>query len=526
MFRTRCLAIVPALATLALATTATAQQLPDAWLVPSGALRISFTAHYRNFDNLLDRDGVEHPIGAAFSADSVGPVLLPSLGLVEAAVRSMLDDPAYRVNAGALTTRMDADIRRFPFDAAVGITSRLTLRATVPIVRTRTSVQSVFDPAASELGWNPASSASTAQGTNIAQVEALRADLEAAAAHIESQIAAGAYGCPGSQQCADANALVQRARRFSSDIMLLTGVGAPPGSPLPPFVPRSGSTAGAGLLVAIAALSAELQAFGAQALSSTLPLPTTAPDTAAIQTVLTGPEFGYVGLALRDHRRSTIGDIELGARFGLINRPGLRTVLTGTVRLPTGFMARDGAFIEIGTGDGQTDVEWGVEVAAEPGTHLGLWLGARYTMQLADRIATRVSSINRPIALAVDQRTMERNLGDIFELSVHPSLRLTDQFRVMTSLFYRRKQEDVYGLADDDTPTVSGLVPADMSMDTKEETWSLGGAVWYRADRGAGGPALPIEAGISYRSVFRSGEGRAPRTNAIEVSLRLFYRIW
>jgi hypothetical protein len=499
-------------------------QLPDPYLIPRGALRVAFDPQWLSYAELFDAAGTRIPLGAYFSADSLGANLLPTADAAEAAVRSITADAAFRFNAGRLQTRMDADIRRFPFSFAVGLSSRLTVTATVPLVVTRVKSTSSLDTTGADAGWNPASS----RGSSAARdsLVALLAELEAAGASLDAAIAGGSFGCPSSATCDEARALSLRIATLTADLRALTGIpGLATGdgtTPAPPFAPLAASAAGQAIRQAIADVSTALQTLGQTGIAGTMPLPTHGVESDAVDVVLQGSDFGYAAASLNPVetvKLSGLGDVELGLRYGLATGQTFRAVAGVLVRLPTGKKQDDPAnFVDLAPADGQLDVGVSLEGAFEPGSRVGLWFAGAYTAQFGDRLTKRVARVDRPLAPAATETVVDRNLGDQWRASVHPALRVASGFRVFVSAAYARKGADAY--------TVGGATVADLEALTSMEIWTFGGGVWYRLERNRRGPSLPIEAGLVYdKAVYGSG-GAAPRSGRMTLSLRFFYNLW
>jgi hypothetical protein len=508
-------------AALALAAIPAAAQLPDPYVIPRGVLRLGFAPVYTNFDRLFDADGSEFSLGSLFATDSLGSTYLVTLAAAEEAVRSLAGDPAFRFHAGAVRARVDADIRRLPFSLGIGLTRSLTFVATVPLVTTRVNATVTLDSTDATAGWNQA--AATADAPDAAgQIAMLVSELDAAAATLEADIAAGAYGCPSSAQCDQARDLAARARAMSRDVTALAGLGQlAGGGPAPPFAPLASSPAGEAILAAVGALDAELQAFGLAPFAGTLPLPVERLPSDAVDQVLSGSQFGYDAGPLgppETVKVSGVGDIELGLRLALAQRPALRAALGATIRLPTSKRDDPANFLDLPNGDRQIDLEWTLDAAIEPGTRLGLWLGAAYVLQLPDQVARRAAPANRPVALASTDLTVDRNLGDVLRVSAHPALRLAPDFRVFLSAAYERRGRDRY--------TQGGSPVEALEALTGSETWAFGAGMLYRLDRGRGGSALPIEASLAYQAAYYGTGGVAPKTGRVSLSLRLFYGLW
>ncbi len=508
---------------LALVVAAPAHaQLPDPYTVPRGVLRVSFEPQWMSFAELYDAAGTRRPLGFYYSADTLGANLLPALVGPENAVRSITGDAAYRLNAGRMVTRLDGDLRRFPFSLALGLSSRLTFTATVPLVTARMKSSSVVDTAGVEAGWNPISS----QGTTGAldTLTLLLGELDAAAAQLEAAIAGGGFDCPGGPTCQEAQALADRTRALGTDLRSLTGFAAATGGggSVPPFAPLAQSAAGAAIRQAITDVSAALLALGQPGLTTTVPLPTQRLDPDAMDAVLGGSDFGYSASPLNPPetiKLSGIGDVELGLRFGLATSPAFRAVLGTVVRLPTGKKQDDpNDLVDFAPADGQLDVAVSLEGSIEPGSRVGIWFAGAYNLQLSDRITRRLAPLDQPFTPGATVAEVERDLGDEIRASLNPTLRLTPAFRAFVSAGLYHKVADRYTLGGTAVPELEAL--------TSQTLWTVGGGLWYRLERNRRGLSLPIEAGFLYHRAIAGSRGVVPKTGRMTFSLRLFYNLW
>ncbi len=506
-------------------------QYADAWVNPRGTLRVSFEPMYINFGQRFDTLGNVEALGTDFSDDSAGVRLIPTLYDAQAAIWSISGDSSIAINTGAFRTTLESDIRRLPFNFAFGLTDRLTLTASVPLVTTRSQVDLSIDSTDSDLGWNQASPGA-ANAAAAAQIQSLLNELETAASFVEGQIAANGYDCPTGPTCDQARDAVLRARQMQADVTLLSGVDAAGGTAtvLTPFAPIGGSVTGVAVTTAIASLVADLQSLGAPAVTSSFPLPSEPVTTSDVETLSSDPAYGYsaplLGLTKYSNR---IGDVEVGMRFGIAQNEKLRAVLIGNVRLPTGNRDVPDNYTDIGPGDKQTDIEFGIQSVWMPGTFLALAIDAMYTMQLGDRLERRVTPPDRPFATLATQATVQRNLGDILRVGVYPSLRLSEGFTAYGSATFLHKSADAFTLtgALDVPPSLGGPVSAaDLERNTSWRSLSFGGGIYLRMDRGAVEPKLPIEGGVDYRSAFSGSGGLTPKTTTVNFFLRLYWRLW
>jgi hypothetical protein len=502
---------------------------PDAQVLPRGVLRLSFLPSYANYAELFTAEpAVTRPLGGDLSAPTTGSNLLVTLRDAESAVRRILGDSTYRLNFGAARAELNADVRRFPLDAQLGVTDWLTVSLRVPMVRTR--VQGVFrlDSATAEAGWNQiAPDAANPQARS--RIEALLLQLEQGAATVEDGIRAGNYGCPASQQCAEARSTVARARQLAGDLRRLSGVALPAGSPIPPVAPLASSAAGRAILQEIARVSAQLQSLGAAPITANYPLPGTSWRTGDFTKTLQSAAYGYELLPLSTVELSRLGDMEAGLTLGLLRGEHFRAALGATVRIPTGTNQSPSHVFDLGTGDGQTDLEVGIDAAAES-QRLALAFSARKIWQLRDRTAMRWAPPGQPIAPLAFLAETERDLGDVVQFSVHPGIRLNQAIRAYATAYYFSKGADSFSLAAGQNlpagPWLEPPAPQQMSEGTAWRALYLGGGIHYRQDQRAGGTrGLPVEAGFHYQTAF-SGSDRTPKSTMLNIYLRLYYRLW
>ena len=506
-------------------------QFPDTYMVGGGVLQwFGFEPSYRNWLYRFNADGVEEPLGLDLSFDSTSSNFYPTMSQVERALWSITGDTTFGLTAGSFRTELSADVRRFPFKLKLGLSDRLTFTATVPIVTTRMQVDFQVDSSAN-VGWNQASPISGGEASAVPQMMALLGQLEASAAALEATISSGGLDCPGGPSCDAARDLVIRVRDVANELIAFTGVGADGdiATVLPPYAPLATSDAGSAIAAAIQAISLELEAFGAPEITETVPLPSNPISPDSVQTVLTETTagFGYDAEPLEFVKyKEKLGDLELGLRFGLMQRPSMRAVLSTKVRLPTGMRDSPDNYVDIGTGDGQTDIEAGLDFAFEPGKVVGLAISARYNMQMGDQLVRRLALPNQPIAITASKQTVSRNLGDVLSVSLFPTLRLDNSFRAFTSIHYYRKGADTYSGNEFVYPWLTTVRPSDLAVGTEMSSISVGAGIHFRSSGRDGITKLPAEAGIHYYATYQGSGGFTPKASGVRFYLRLFRRLW
>ncbi len=510
--------------------TAVSAQYPDTYMLGKGVLRMSFEPSYMNWGNRFDTSGVAVPLGTILSFDSTSTTIFPTMSRAEHLIWAVTGDTSLRVNVGSVQTTLDADVRRFPFNFRLGLHDRLTFTVSVPVVTTRMQVDFVHDTTGANAGWNLASPLSGEAAGAIGQIAEMLSQLEASANALDAMVNSGGFDCPSGPQCDVARELVSRARNLVTELTLMTGVYADGQllDAMPPFAPLASSDAALALAGVIQNISAELQAMGAPGITGTLAFPTSIidPDSTDIRSVLTEPGFGYDAQPLEFAKyRQKLGDIELGLRFGLIQRPALRAVLSTKVRLPTGTRDAPDHYVDIGTGDKQMDVEAGVDMAFEPGSVVGVAVSARYNLQLSDQLVRRVTSPYEPLALASTEHLFARNLGDVISVSAFPTLRLNESFRAYGAIQYYRKGSDAYDWADDSYHIESSITTGNLETATSMRSVSVGAGIHFRS-HGREGLSLPAEAGVYYHAAYQGSGGFAPKTAGVTFYLRLFRRLF
>ncbi|MBW8768984.1 MAG: hypothetical protein JF589_04470 [Gemmatimonadetes bacterium] len=388
--------------------------LDDATPIPRGWVRFSVLNSWTRFDSRFNGTGGLDPLGGPLTTDSLGARQLPLLAPVEGALQTLTNNPQQRLTFGKLVTQSDARIVTTPLVLEYGITSRLSLGVTVPVVQTRQTAQVRVNARAagdttktSNMGWIPASLRATAAQQNAAVVTS----LTAAATSLNGLLTRcaanpGGAGCSTIQgQEAAAAATAARATQFATAVA--TAYGINPQTAL--VAPLQGSNLATSIDAQRLALAAQLAAY----------LPGTQVGT--LTTAAT--EFSYVDLqgsfqtpgllqstlgggidSIHTTDRLGVGDIEIGVRYALLDHisrdsvgpPGFqyRLVLGGVYRLATSRpdTARD--LLDIGTGEGG-----GIEGRGSLeliGRSVGLTLAGRYAKYFARTVDA--SLVGYPIA--------------------------------------------------------------------------------------------------------------------------------
>ena len=477
-------------------------------------MRVELDGSLESFDKQF-RDGHLESYAADLASPALGSDRMPLLAHADTSIGRIIGNPGYRINLGASRTDAHADVGTGFFGLSLGLTNGITIFGRIPLVRTRVQFVTSLDPTTADAGLSPGT---TAQQPFIAQ-------LDAALTTLNSKITAGDYDANPAQK-ALAQATLTDATALRADLFTLL---ADP-TTASPALPTATSGTGAAITGRITALQTTL----ASNLSVTgFTLVPTLPTTP-----LTGAELAEIDatrLALRSSERpvSFRGDAEVGAALTLIDRwdrsggrGGLRTAISGLVRLPTGRREQSDRLLDIGTGNGQTDIQVDavVDVGAGP---LGARFTASYVRQLPSNILTRVTSPGQPLVGPERLALVRRDPGDIIALSVRPFYRLARTFALQAGVEQWSRSTDRVFYADPAT-ALAGVDAALLAVDSKVNATLLSLGVTY-ANPGAlrpVGKGLPVDATLAYERVLRSGGGRIPDTHAVRGSLRVYFGLW
>ena len=529
----------------------------DALVLPRGVFRLRVIGQQGRFD---ERFGVNSATGgrpnqresvlADLNIPSIGVLQFPNLAPVQAGLRSLTGITDYQLSLGATTATGDVRINAGSLVAELGATRRLSLGVVVPYVDTRNNVTLRVNPnGEGNVGFNPgvAGGVTAARAQNTAFV----AQFLSAARALEGAVGLGAGGCAGSPlpQCQ----LVNGARQFAGGVGAIYGADAVAaagyaGAAGSPFVPLGASAAQAAIAARAAALRA---AFGPLGAGITTLAPFASPTNlgfADAQRILTEAPFGVVAQPVGTTTRRSIGDIEVAAKYSLVNTFGhadpnarltptgvnLRTSLTGVVRVGTGNAEDPRNFLDVPTGTGANALGVRSTTDVLVGKYFWTSLGLRYTAQLADDQLVRViDAPERVLAPLYRQQVVRRDLGDFFELEATPRVVLTDWLLVAGQYYFRDKREDRYTGTFVIPAAVTGFadVPLDartLNLETRALERRYGGGVSLSSVKAftRGKARLPAELTYTFQQTTNGFGGAVPRLTLHQVQLRLYARLF
>ena len=517
--------------------------LDDATPIPRGWFRFGVLNSWTRYDSRFNGAGGTDPLGAPLSTDSLGPRQLPLLAPIEGALQTLAKNPLQRFTFGRLLTQSDARIVTTPFVLEYGITSRLSLGVTVPVVQTRQTAQVRVNAAATgdvnppgNMGWIPASLRAAAAQSSASVVTS----LTAAATGLTGLLARCAAN-PGAPECstiqgqeAAAAATAARANQFATAVATAYGINEQTAL----VAPRQGSTLATEIEAQRAALAAQLATFVPGTQIGTLPVTTTPFSYIDLQGRAGQPGFLQSSLgggldSIATTERLGVGDIEIGVRYALLDHisrdsagpPGFqyRLVLGGVYRMATSLTDSARNLLAIATGEGG-----GVEGRASLeliGPVAGLTLATRYGKSFAR--AVQLPLVGYTIAgfpyPAFGQ--VSRTAGDLFTIAAAPRVYLNSWMSV----------EGDYAMEHIGAPTFvppagfecPGCLPPEGSVLPIATTVQQIGVglrystvLSYLRHRAR----YPIE--VSYRHLETlSGDAGTPKLFRDMIQLRLYYRL-
>ncbi len=478
--------------------------------VPTGALRIELGGAFLPVTQEF-ADGDLRRLGDPIAASPLFGTTLASR------LTALLGRPASGGTSGTLTADLMQQRGIGTIGLGVGVSSRLSLSARIPIVSIRTEWAVDHDGEGATLGLNPA-----LRGDPGSQLFADQFD--AALGLLRTRRDAGDYASdPALQALADAvlaDAPVWRARFVATVVTPSTAELA---------LPLALSPDGSELLAQATAwrdqLTGPLGIEGFTALPTLPVAPVTTEDIAALLTGASG--FGL--LPPDEIPLVALGDVELEANYLLVARHDSSTRrwfgawLQGGVTAPTGTPPRHDRLRDLGTGDGQMDVTLGAVVEVGSG-RFGLRAEGRYRRQMEGERVARVADRDEFLVPVTRVATLRWDPGDEVTVTAQPFVRLADRLALSGSLTWWQRGRDAWRAESGDPDSEVTR----MGDGTAANALRLGAGLAY-AHAGThvdGVTRMPVEAGLSLERTVASGEGLVARPLTTRLWFRVYARLW
>jgi hypothetical protein len=518
----------------------------DALTAPRGSIRIQVSTAITDFSQRYGknspgrRDGSLEPLDVDFSVDTLGVTQFPGLSTVQSALRTLTGNNAFSLSLGRSELTSSVRVQTTPILLEAGITNRLTLGVMVPIVsaRKQASFNINGDSAIGNVSFNPGRLSDTAAATNsrvIAALDSARAGFNVR--YIACDLRLQVLGCAevlaaGTELRGDLATFIQGLKQVYGTTRTEGGV----------FVPIAGSAADSIILARIEQYRTRLNSFGGSlgttALTPSRPTAPVTPD--GIRRVVGDSTLGLVAAPIGTITRQGLGDVEVSLKLRLFDTFGARSdtlrfrpaglsvrqSIAGVYRLGTGRMDEAANYLDVGTGDGQNDVEVRSFTDVLYGRRFFGSVVVRYTVQLPDQLERRITDVPEQVWAKADrQQLVDRNLGDQLQVEFTPRYVLNDYFALGAQYLFRRKAEDVYA----STSFTAGATTIDsrtLGLETQATEQRIGWGITFSAlaayDRGKA--RLPLE--VQYfnsRTVAGSG-GAVPKLSIHQVQVRYYPR--
>ena len=499
-------------------------QITDGTLSPAGRLRVELLPSFQMWNH---RFGVHADGGGSVTGseplgfDLENEPLLPIRDL-EQNLQTALADPSLGLELGSARALVSRERKRVSFGLALGIFDWLTIAADVPMVKARTEVTFDFRtlPGAN-LGTNP-------RLLEDGRVTSFLQTLSSSHVALQAQVS---QECPGGTECSELTDLLDRYGTFADGL-----AAAYAGSPV--FL-TGGSAEGVALEQRLAGFRTEVdQRAPGVAMPGAAPLASVPLDQTSLLQLLSNPTAGFLLVNPLDTDAGLwrLGDIGLSASFLILESAARDSAGTpapfqyqvggrALVRLPTGLVDDPDVPLDVGSGDGQMDLEMGGFVDLR-WNRTGLRSEIRYGVQRPTDLVRRVAPPEVVLAPLATRTLVRWNPGDYMELQLAPRWHMTDEFAVEALYKRASRKQDSYRLL---TPAADPLASAsDLERETKQTLHELGLGLAFStiATWRQGRAPVPFDAHRAVRGALSGGGGAVPDGIRMEMSVRVFYRLW
>ncbi|HYV98688.1 MAG TPA: hypothetical protein VE967_14625 [Gemmatimonadaceae bacterium] len=511
----------------------------DAWLIPSGALRIGLSPNLLSARERFGTSGAES-LGAPF-ARTLNTDGLPTLSAFDAAINALSGTTGFQSRLGVSTADVRLTAATVPLEVSFGITRRIMLRALIPYNTGQNEIQLKVDGTDATLGLNPAVFATTTFAAN----GAIATSLTDAATSLEALAAACALSAASDTRCtlinaesSDVLALIAAARATGSGVLAVYGGATDTKAPI--LVPLASSAAQNAIMARIAALSSGFARYGTPTTlaDGAAPLGALAPPTLTeLTTLLRDSTYGYVFGPLNRRYLQGFGDIDVGVSLLLfdgthtpdswvrrdVSALAFRETVGFTYRLGTGTPPDPDDLLRVPTGDGQDDLEFVSSTDIIGRGHAWASVTGRYTKQMPrDGIARIPDASGSPFVPLTRRRFSRTTLGDRIGFDVTPRWALNDRFGA--GLRYRFTHQAATTI--EELPPFAGAAPMTFTGESMTAHEVGFGLVWSSINAWhAGHTGWPIEIEWTHSMVI-AGSGGVAKLSGDRISFRAFAKLW
>jgi len=485
-----------------------------------GQLRIDITPIWSSWDHRFE-PGAPGPvlISTDFGSDSLGVASLPFLQPLQNQIRSATGLTAFTLNFGHPLVALNASVRTVPVGVELGLTRRLAIGLTVPIVRSRVDASLVVDTAQarrSNVWWNPGFLDATKDSSFHTQ-------MTAALAALQTQATSGPLTL---------RAQAQAALAALQPYLVVSAA---------PFLPRGGTVAADSITTRLQAAETHYSQLAAQYQTQGVTLPVltaglSLPDTSAASVIgrddlerlfsdstlpVAADTFGTVV-------RTGIGDITAHATYQFAEGARYHGQVLVTTRFPTGKAPSASNFLDLGTGTH----EFGLEVALANDLLLSrsfLIHGvARLGGSTSNQQPMRVTPPQFPIAPISQLATIKVKPASYVSLDLAPTWMMDDAFSIRVAYSYFSQGATQHSYVDPADSARVGLPASVLDQQTAMRWMRIGGGVVFSTlDRYTRGRAsLPYSVTVAYESTIWGGGGRVPQATIFHVNFRAYINLF
>ena len=175
----------------------------------------------------------------------------------------------------------------------------------------------------------------------------------------------------------------------------------------------------------------------------------------------------------------------------------------------------------------------GVQTCALPiCPHLWISLVAGYTSQMADQLVLRIpDSPSQVILASYRQETVQRKVGDMFDLQVNPRWTLNDYIAISGQYYYRHKSADAYTGVFTATDLAGNAISLNAAMlgaysEASEHRLGIGATYSTVATVAKHKSGLPFDISFFHYETTLGSLGRVPKISVDQVTMRVYQRVF
>jgi hypothetical protein len=485
--------------------------------VARGTLRLDITPFWLSYDHFYGlnvpgyADGAPVPINLDFQAESLGVRSLPFLGTLQSNIQAAANFGGFALNLGHTQTVMNASVRTIPIGLEYGLTSKVSIGVTVPIVRSRVDVNFAVDT-------------TTGKRSNVAfadtgAVSPFRSQADKAIAALQ-QLAAG--GPPSLRPWAQQVLARLQPFGYLGHALLLPVASSKAGDSLNPHL--------TGVEASYDSLAAQCLTSGCSlpALSDTLVLPDSSTTRDDLETFFSDSTLPMAGDTIGTIVRTGIGDITAHATWQFAEGARYRGQLLFTVQLPTGGTPYTSSFLDLGTGTHLFALEGALSNDVLLGSSFLVHAVARLGGARADNLERRITPPDLPFAPISQLAMVHRNPGGWWGVEVAPTWMLDDAFSVRLTYSYFNQAATHYTYVNAADSVRVGSPASVLDAETDQRLSRIGGAVTFNTLPRwlAGTASVPYSLTVSYENTVSGSGGRVPQASMFRIQLRLFLMLF